>query len=533
MTYQKRLIFYVVMLVVLLAGMMMLSFKAARDVIVANSDTHLRQAAQREQDNLRVQSMLLMHTAARFAADPLLKELTGSDAAGDGSATPLFSYQDRVGGLPDDVYILLSRDGRLLLGPQIPEIIEAIGQPARQGSHEPFYIRSSQGLFMVALAAVEGQDSGPAIVVIARRLDRAWLQRQAGVADDYLLFFGLHQQVLLSNNAAVESHVIDGDRGVLRSDDQRYSLREVMLENAPAGMPRLWLGISETRMLGNLPRYARWVYLFTLLGGAAVLMVGWLLLRNFERPFSQLMQTMQELLEGRLPVVARSGCRTEMDQLVNRFADVMDILRREQKELKQVHEKLQHTAITDSLTKLYNRRYLQEVAPGLFAQVERDRRYLTAILLDLDHFKEINDHYGHLGGDAVLVHFSRLLKHNSRANDHLFRIGGEEFLILNVTEDPEDSVALAEKVRELAAASTAMYRGVSISVTVSAGISCCYAATGSGSLSQLLRGADKALYEAKANGRNCVILHSSCRSAAAAAKNRSGVTLVKSDHLPG
>jgi diguanylate cyclase (GGDEF)-like protein len=216
-----------------------------------------------------------------------------------------------------------------------------------------------------------------------------------------------------------------------------------------------------------------------------------------------------------------------MDRLVNRFADVLDELRREQAELKKVHETLQETAITDSLTSMYNRRYLQEVAPGLFAQVERDGRYLTAILLDLDFFKVINDRYGHLGGDAVLVHFARLLKHNSRANDHLFRIGGEEFLILNVTEDPEDSVKLANKLRELVDQSPGNYQGDEIPITVSAGVSCCSGGDGTGSLSNLMRAADKALYEAKAGGRNKVVLHSSCPAVPATVSTP--VTLVKSD----
>jgi diguanylate cyclase (GGDEF)-like protein len=157
----------------------------------------------------------------------------------------------------------------------------------------------------------------------------------------------------------------------------------------------------------------------------------------------------------------------------------------------------------------------------------RDGRYLTAILLDLDYFKAINDKYGHLGGDAVLVHFSRLLKHNSRANDYLFRIGGEEFLILNVTEDPADSVALGNKMRELAESSPGNYLGEVIPVTVSGGISCCYGKAGDTSLSSLMRSADKALYEAKSAGRNRIIIHSSCREATKVANPRGQLILVK------
>jgi len=217
-----------------------------------------------------------------------------------------------------------------------------------------------------------------------------------------------------------------------------------------------------------------------------------------------------------------------MDQLVNRFADVLDALRLEQTRVRRAHTKLQETAITDSLTGLYNRRYLQEIIAGLFAQVVRDRRYLTAILLDLDYFKAINDCHGHLGGDAVLVHFARLLKHNSRANDYLFRIGGEEFLILNVAENTESSFALASKIRELVDQSPANYQGLEIPITVSIGISCCRGASGESSLSQLMRAADKALYEAKSNGRNQVVRHASCVDASASSSRPHQLTLVSS-----
>ena len=219
-----------------------------------------------------------------------------------------------------------------------------------------------------------------------------------------------------------------------------------------------------------------------------------------------------------------------MDLLVNRFADVLDALRRQQAELRLVHRQLQETAITDSLTHLYNRRYLQEVSPGLFARAQREGRYVTAVLMDLDWFKEINDCHGHLGGDAVLARFSRLLKQNSRASDQLFRVGGEEFLILNLTDDPEESVTLANKLRVLLARSPARYQDASIPITVSAGVSCCSGTSGDGSLSQLMRMADKALYEAKAGGRNRVVLHSSCRSAVTRALD--GVNIIEGRFAP-
>jgi len=306
----------------------------------------------------------------------------------------------------------------------------------------------------------------------------------------------------------------------------------VALDAADTGAPRLWVAVSQDRLMELLSGYQRWVYVFTALGVAAILLVGWLMLRNFQRPFRQLMRTTDEMMHGELPVMSRSHSKTEMDLLVNRFADMLDALRRERSELRRVHQKLQETAITDSLTELYNRRYLQEVSTSLFAQAERDGRYLMAILMDLDWFKEINDRHGHLGGDAVLVHFSRLLRHNSRASDQLFRVGGEEFMILAVTDDPGESVTLADKLRILVRASPARYQGVEIPISVSAGISCCFGDSRGASLSQLMRMADKALYEAKASGRNRVALHGSCHSATASVRSDRSAALIEGRFPP-
>jgi len=276
-------------------------------------------------------------------------------------------------------------------------------------------------------------------------------------------------------------------------------------------------------LLGN---YERGVYTFAAIGSLVVLLVGWLMIRNFGKPMARLMKTTEEMIKGELPVISRSEANTEMDLLVNRFADVLDALRSEQSKLEQAHRRLQETAITDSLTGLHNRRYLQEVTPALFAQIVRDERYLTAILMDLDYFKAINDEHGHLAGDAVLVHFSKLLKHNSRVNDYLFRVGGEEFLILSVAEDPGDSVILADKIRNLVEKSPATYQGEQISITVSAGVSCCDGKSGEVSLGNLLRAADKVLYEAKSGGRNQILAHFSCKEASETVIRRGNISLV-------
>lgn len=528
MTYKTRLIVYVGMLIILLAGMMTLSFKTARDVIMAGTQEHLRHGALLKQDSVRAQREELLHYTEIIGSDLRLQEYLFIIVELGTSPEGLEAYYNRqFGVLPTDFRLILSGEGEVLLEPEYPSLVEKARQHLESGEYGHFYTMSPDGMLMVAMGPVIYQGQQLATAFVARALDEAWLATQERRSGDHLLFFEQNGELLWSSNPDFTGAPVDVPTKSLRWRDESFRLHEVSIYDGGVQLPRLWFAISETRLILLLERYQSWVYLFAVLGSLAVLLVGWLMMRNFDRPFSQLMLTTEQMIEGKLPIMSRSESNTEMDKLVNRFADVLDALRHEQAELKRAHKKLQETAITDSLTGLYNRRYLQEVTPGLFAQVVRDQRYLTAVLMDLDYFKAINDCHGHLGGDAVLVHFARLLQHNSRANDHLFRIGGEEFLILNVAEDPQSSIVLANKIRELVSQSPANYQGTEIPTTVSIGISCCYGRSGESSLSRLMRAADKALYEAKSSGRNQVVSHASCRDAVASISGRPNISLVR------
>ncbi len=513
MNYTSRMFLYVGMLIVLLTGMMVLSFKAATDIVVSGSRDHLRHAAMRKQEAIRLQGEELLNYTDIIVNDLRLQEylyiITEIGTGRDGLA----SYYDRqFGSLPTDARVIIAQDGTVLYGAEYTALIHAIQERGLGNGRKQFMFLSPEGPVMVAMQPLSYQGERLATSAVARLLGNDWLRRQEQQSDDYLLFFERDGYMLWTSNPEYRHFSINLPQRTMVDGDRTFYLNEVSLPAGSEGMPRLWFAASETRLLHMLNRYRDWAYAFTVLGGLTVLFLGWLMVRNFRRPFTQLMEATEAMVQGRLPVLNRSESRTELDMLLNRFADVLDALRREKAKVKRAHKKLQETAITDSLTGMYNRRYLQEITPGLFAQVERDGRYLTAILLDLDYFKAINDEFGHLGGDAALVHFARLLKRNSRANDHLFRIGGEEFMILNVAESPEDSVTLAEKLRELLSQSPANYQGQCIPLTVSAGISCCSGRSGEGSLSQLMRAADKALYEAKAGGRNRIVVHASCEA---------------------
>ena len=157
----------------------------------------------------------------------------------------------------------------------------------------------------------------------------------------------------------------------------------------------------------------------------------------------------------------------------------------------------------DGLTGLLNRRALQE---SLTAQLQRSRRNgerFCVLMLDVDHFKRINDRFGHAVGDAALQHLSALLGGQLRTVDRLARFGGEEFLVLLPGVVLSDAVRLGERLRALVAGAPLQYAGAAIPLSVSIGI-----AEWSGALedtSRLLVRVDAALYQAKHQGRNQVV----------------------------
>src|ERR1700761_5694174 len=159
-------------------------------------------------------------------------------------------------------------------------------------------------------------------------------------------------------------------------------------------------------------------------------------------------------------------------------------------------ERLVAEARMDNLTGLLNRRGFAERAGAELARSRRDASRLGVASFDLDHFKAINDEYGHEIGDQVLVKVSGLFRDEMRESDVLARMGGEEFTVLLPGDSAEQAAALAERVRAKLEASKDSRLP---SVTVSAGV---VSAIGAADLDALLRDADRALYEAKFSGRN-------------------------------
>lgn len=164
--------------------------------------------------------------------------------------------------------------------------------------------------------------------------------------------------------------------------------------------------------------------------------------------------------------------------------------------------RLEAQASLDPLTGLYNRRHISVLAEELQAAVARNEPACLA-MFDIDHFKEVNDVYGHFAGDRVLISLARQLRRNSRATDVPLRYGGDEFVVLLIGMDGAAGAETAERLRATVARSTVRSDGLDIGITISVGVAC--VPRGGIDLSTLIARADRALYTAKETGRDRVV----------------------------
>lgn len=157
----------------------------------------------------------------------------------------------------------------------------------------------------------------------------------------------------------------------------------------------------------------------------------------------------------------------------------------------------------DVLTHLLNRKFLPVVMSKEVAYARESGTTFSVLSLDIDHFKRINDSWGHEGGDMVLQQISAILSNNSRGGDYVFRMGGEEFLVLLVDTNAQAAQRVAEKLRaQVARDPFTLPRNERLSVSVSIGVA---TFDGHPDYQRVLRQSDEALYAAKARGRNCVV----------------------------
>ncbi len=166
------------------------------------------------------------------------------------------------------------------------------------------------------------------------------------------------------------------------------------------------------------------------------------------------------------------------------------------------HENLLSSALRDGLTKLFNKRYLMDRLDSELKFAQRHETSLSLLLIDLDHFKKVNDTHGHLAGDAVLAHIAQVLTRAVRNEDVVARFGGEEFAIILRAIGLEPAVQMAERLRKNIEAAVVKCAAGELRATISIGVAG-FPSTPAKTPEQLVEAADQALYRAKHDGRNC------------------------------
>lgn len=223
---------------------------------------------------------------------------------------------------------------------------------------------------------------------------------------------------------------------------------------------------------------------------------GWI-----QSSFAQLPER-QQLGEPFVLLLAHIATCALIDLMLRRIGSFVGSVR---DELEQESINWHQAAMTDPLTGLLNRRGLLDHAEWQVRRAALERTPVALMVLDVDHFKQINDRFGHDVGDRVLQDMARLLKQHLRANDACARLGGEEFCAMLTGIHREGAIAVAERFR-IALAESASQTGTDspVSVTVSIGLS--ISLEGRLSIKDLLQEADQALYQAKRSGRNRVVV---------------------------
>ncbi|MBF0309730.1 MAG: diguanylate cyclase [Magnetococcales bacterium] len=217
--------------------------------------------------------------------------------------------------------------------------------------------------------------------------------------------------------------------------------------------------------------------------------------------------TIEDLQTLRAVLMSEAHALKNQTESVNRqLAETQTRLHETRQRLESMEEELDKTrreSMTDPLTRVANRRALDQILEREVARGNRYRLAMAMVLIDLDHFKKVNDTYGHPVGDKVLSTVADRMSKLLRKCDFLARFGGEEFAILLPETTVEDAITTAEKLRQEVA--SLRFRTTSRVLQVTASFGICGLGPDTDTIEEFIKGADEALYQAKAQGRNRVV----------------------------
>ncbi|MCX8069994.1 MAG: diguanylate cyclase [Thermodesulfovibrionales bacterium] len=279
--------------------------------------------------------------------------------------------------------------------------------------------------------------------------------------------------------------------------DYMYIIQPIYFQDAFIGSISIVYDNSEFRE--KMGKHIMFQFIVSILSLSIIFLLSITLQKIFTDPIVTLINTMQDISNTKdFSKKIISERKDEFDELNNQFNIMIG-------EIRQRDEQLTNLAVTDSLTGLNNRRNAMEKMRDMTNRALRKKEYLGIILFDIDHFKKINDTYGHLVGDMVLKEIASLLLNCARDYDIAARIGGEEFLLLCDNSDCAATLSIAERIRHRVENHNFICDDNCLfKVTVSIGA---YALiTDNVNIEQIYKVADDALYKAKRKGRNCVVM---------------------------
>jgi diguanylate cyclase (GGDEF)-like protein len=192
----------------------------------------------------------------------------------------------------------------------------------------------------------------------------------------------------------------------------------------------------------------------------------------------------------------------EVGYLTRTFNTMVTHLREGREELAAINVALETLSVTDGLTGLFNHKHLMETLGNEVARARRHKHPLSILMIDVDHFKEYNDRFGHQMGDTLLAEIAALFKRTTRSIDYAARYGGDEFLLLLHEVGSVDAMQLADRVRSAVASAT--FGPGDTKVTVSIGVASC--PEHGDTAEAVIASADAGLYKAKRGGRNETVL---------------------------
>lgn len=237
---------------------------------------------------------------------------------------------------------------------------------------------------------------------------------------------------------------------------------------------------------------------------AAIGVIAYLLARGMTAPLSRLSAGAAQVASGDLDVSLEARGHDEIAYLTRVFNEMVEQINEAQGQLQDQNRRLEILSSTDALTGLYNRQHLTQRIQELLEESASNQTPFAVLMLDLDHFKRLNDDHGHLAGDEALKCLADHLRHTLREDDYAARFGGEEFLILLPGLDADLAMKTAERIRKAVSANALEFETGQVRMTVSAGVAV-FPDSGR-TMDSLIQAADAALYAAKEGGRNRVEL---------------------------